>query len=388
MARYLCKVRTSTGTVAFDVNADSMAEAKLFAEKRGTYISATKYRMPDFSSGMKPDERYLWLRRMGVMMGSGISATVSSYKMSQYFSGRIKKASNNIRTMVDQGLTLTMAMELDRKNFPVATTALVKAGAQAGNTAHALIEAAIFEEDLQKSKKGANTEILKAIAAFILAAAVMIGTTEYFGPMILNLDMLKESKSVDVDWVITVGRWLSLSIGIMMIIGILMTLVSTIGKRIFPEPSDKLIMTIPIYRDVVLSRSNYVTLYGLSLLVSTGVAIADALDLTYKEAPKGGLKADLGRALKSMRSGKHWASDMKMLHPTDRAALLASIDKKETSQTLKLLSLQYRDLYFRRVNTMALVLNVIAMLYLAISQAILFGLTIVPMLQFASGGGQ
>lgn len=387
MARYLCKVRTSNGTIQFDVNADNMAEAKAFAERRGIFISATKNNMPDFSRGMSPDERYLWLRRMGVMMGSGISAGVSTYKMGQYFSGRIKKASQNIRTLVDQGMTLTAAMELDRKNFPVATTALVKAGSMAGNTASALIEAAVFEEDLAKSKKGANFEIVKAILAFVLAGAVMIGTTEYFGPMILNLDMLKQSKSVDVDWVVVTGRWLSLSIGIMMAMGALLMLVSSVGKRIFPEPSDKLIMQVPIYRDVILSRSNYVTLYGLSLLVSTGVAIAEALELTFREAPKGSLKADLGRGLKSMRTGKHWAEDMKMLHPTDRAALLASVDKKETAQTLKLLSIQYRDLYFRRVNTMAMVLNVIAMLYLAVSQAILFGLTIVPMLQFAAAGG-
>jgi general secretion pathway protein F len=173
---------------------------------------------------------------------------------------------------------------------------------------------------------------------------------------------------------------------LMFIVFVVLGFLSSIGKKIMPTTADKIIMKIPFYKDLILARNNYTILYGLSLLVKSGVSMEHALQLSANSAPKGSLKDDLARAVASVKKGQPWSNGMNTLHPTDKAALAISESKEQIANTLDALAFQYRENYGRVVASFGPTLQVVSALFLVLSGGILFGYTILPILQVAAGG--
>jgi len=161
---------------------------------------------------------------------------------------------------------------------------------------------------------------------------------------------------------------------------LLLVLVASIGRRIAPIHADKLIMKIPYYKDLVLSKNNYIVLYGLALLVKSGVRTEEALRLSAEAAPKGALRRDLTNAMTAVKSGRDWAPEMVTLHPTDKAALLSAADRTQIAITLNTLAGQYRELYGQRLATLVPLINLVAALFMSLAGGILFAESILPML--------
>src|SRR3546814_18982858 len=115
---------------------------------------------------------------------------------------------------------------------------------------------------------------------------------------------------------------------LMSLFGIMFWL-GTIGRRIIPNAADAVILKIPYYKDLILARNNYVTLYKLSLLIRAGVRIEEAISLTEEGSQAGDLRSDLRRELTAVRSGRPWAGAMRTRHQTDRDDLAPSSDRQD-----------------------------------------------------------
>ncbi len=77
---------------------------------------------------------------------------------------------------------------------------------------------------------------------------------------------------------------------------------------------------------------------------------------------------------------------MKRLHPTDKAALSTSQDREQVARSLEAMSRQYQIIFAQRVSTLGPALQMLAVSYLVMSGFVIFGMTVVPILQLASGG--
>jgi len=245
-----------------------------------------------------------------------------------------------------------------------------------------LQDAAQFELEMQQIKKSSGKGMWGAIGAFMLAGVINLGGTFYVGPKVMESDLMKmNSESIDISVVELISTVMGWTMGVMMTAFILLMLLGSIGRRILPQQADAIILRIPFYKDLVLSRNNYTVLYGLALLISSGVRIEDALRLSMETAPPGALKQDLIYAMQAVRSGRPWASAMKTLHATDKASLNTSQDREQVSRALNALSHQYRELYAQRISAFVPTLQMLAAVFLSLAGFILFGQAILPMLQ-------
>lgn len=384
MARFKARVLTKKGSTVLSIDAPSLEAAEKVAKNSGKVLSINKVFHLDITPGLNPSDRYTFMVRLSSMVGSKVGTAEALKLIATTFSGQIKKVAQSMLFRVEAGMDIPQAMEHDRKNFPATTTALVRAGTQTGETWKALRDAAEFEYQLQSIRKGSMKDMATAIGSFLIAGALMIGTTEYFGPMVTGHDMFANSPGVDVDWIAVVGKIATYIMMLLLFIFAVLVWLGTMGKQIMPNWADAVILRIPFYKDLILSRNNYVTLYKLGLLIQSGVRIEEALGLTAEGAPRGALKTDLLAALAAVRTGRPWASVMKTLHATDRAALVSSTNREDIARTLNVLGIQYRDLYIRRMASFSPVLQMIAVLFMALAGGVLFGLTILPMLQMAA----
>lgn len=384
MGRYLARVITRNGVELLELQASEKSQAERMASRKGTVLDVKKRHGIDLAPGMSAADRYTFMVRLSTMLGSKVGTAEALRLLSQNFGGTIRKAAKSMLTRVESGYDLPTAMEFDRKNFPATLTALVKAGGAGGQTWRALKDAADFEYKLSQLRKTSNKGIWSALVSFLIAGVLMVTTTEIFGPWVLDNPMFSNNADVQVKWVETAGNILTVVMVVMLAVLGGFVWMATIGRQLFPNFFDQIIVKIPYYRELVLAQNNYVTLYKLGLLVKSGVRIEESLQLTWEGCPRGALKTDLQNALAAVRGGRSWGTTMVTLHSTDRAALSASADRDDVARTLDVLAIQHRDIYVQRISSFAPALQLVAALFMSLASGVLFGETVLPMLQLSA----
>ena len=373
--------KKSSSVKEIEVNARDLQEANMKALNHGAVISVSKR----FSFGLKrklsSSERFIFLNRLSTMVSSKVGMGEALKLMTETFKGNISQVSAALHRRMEQGSELGEAMEdIGPAAFPSGIVALVKAGTQGGDTGKALLDAANFEQELNDIKKNSAKGMFSAVFGFLFAGAFLIGSSFYLSPKVKESPLFRDTQmdTQVVDLMADVLGWVMI---VVMFIFLMLVLLGSFLKRIIPNISDAIIMKIPFYKDLILSKNSYATLYGLSMLVGSGVRIEDSLRITMDNAPKGALKSDLKKSWVAIKEGDtKWPQKMTTLHPTDRAALMTSSDREQVASTLYNLSYQYRRLYAERLAIMVPTMQLISALLLSLTGAIMFGQIIMPML--------
>ncbi|AYG47618.1 Type II secretion system F domain protein (plasmid) [Pseudomonas sp. Leaf58] len=375
--------------VETEVYAENAKEAENKVRRRGRVLSVKKKRSFSLIKvGLTQDERQILLQRLGTMLECRMGASAALNLIERTFKGAIKSIAGRMLKYVEQGDDIPTAMEhIGEPNFPRQMIALVKAGSKAGNTGKALLHAAAFEMEIDQVKRNNVWAMWFSIIGFLFAALVIFTTKYYFAPKILESELIKMAgDAVDTSGAL---RLMDFSVVLMGVFGlgfVLLLILGTFGRLVLPSESDKIVVKIPFYKDLVLSRNNYITLYGLSLLVSSGVPMEQSLSLSAEGTPKGLMRDDLNSAVEAVRRGRNWAEAMRYLHPTDRASLASVQDREQAGKSLKALSDQYRTIYGQRVKATTPILMLLAAGFLTLSGLILYKLGVEPILQVAAKG--
>ena len=385
MAHYIARVVSAEGVIRnHEIEASTFEQARYSAERFGQVVTLKKSFNIDLSTGMSVTERHSFMLRLAAMLSGNLSVSEALKLISASFSGKIQKCARGLLTRLESGMEFDEAVAVDYKNFKPATSALIKAGIRGGNTQQALENAVEFEQLMGKVAKGAYKHFFWAFLAFLVAFVMTYGTIYYFAPMILDNPMIRNNKAIDVYWATVSSKVLLWVIGTKFVVFTAFLLLATVGRAVAPYLADKIILMIPHYKDLILARHNYVTLYKLSLMIGQGLTVEDTMRFTEFEAPPGALKTDLRRARRFIDEGKTWANALESLHVTDRAALASAIDSKDQAKTLNALAVQYRDLYIGKVNSFGPAMEFMSALYLIASTVSLICLTVIPTMQLTA----
>jgi general secretion pathway protein F len=386
VADYIANVRVRTGVQKIQIFAKSKPAAIAQAAKHGQLISIRKSSSFFGSIGaLTPGDRQIFFSRMSAMLASKVGTSGALSLMRTTFNGKIQEISGRLLTYVESGEDFGDALaRIGAPDFPLATIALIQAGSRSGETWKAIRDAADFEYQLHNAQKTAAKGLYSGIFGFVFAGIMTCVSTLYVGPKIMTSDMIKMASTadapIDIGWVTTAGNVMGIVIGVLLFLGLVMGLFSLIGRKIFPVAADNVILKIPFYKDLVLARNNFVVLYGLGLLLRSGVRTEVALSLSAASAPRGALRSDLNKASLAVKTGRPWPGCLRTLHPTDRAALLCAVDREQIAGTFNTLANQYRELYSARLATFVPTINIIAALFLSLSGGVLFAESILPML--------
>jgi general secretion pathway protein F len=331
----------------------------------------------------------VFFSRMSAMLQSRVGTSDALGLIRDTFKGKIQEVAGRLLAHVESGADFATAVErVGSPDFPEATVALIMAGSRSGETWRAIKDASEFENELHKVKQGASKGLWMGIGSFIFAGLVTVVSTVYVGPEIMSSPMIASAAkngAVDIGWITTAGYVTGYTIGALLLFGFVAWAFAFIGRAIAPTQTDKVILKVPFYKDLILSRNNFIVLYGLALLIRSGVRTEEALRLAAEGAPRGALRTDLVNATNAVKTGKQWPRLMETLHPTDKAALLSATDREQVATTLGALATQYRELYAQRLAAFVPAINLLAALFMSIAGGILFGQAILPMLMASSG---
>ncbi|MBC8738486.1 Type II secretion system F domain protein [Paraburkholderia sp. UCT31] len=385
MPTYRGTVSTREGVKNFTMSAKSESEAKKYFERSGRVIAVRRKMTFSLGTPLNVNDRQIFFTRLASMLASRVGTSEALRLIRDNFSGKIHDTAGRLLNYVEAGEDLSSAIEkIGAPDFPESTVALIKAGARSGETWKAIKDAVAFEIQLYQVNKNASKGLWSGVGALFFAGALTVGSTLYVGPAIMNSDLIKSSnkmgESINLDWVNTSGMVIGAIIAVLLGFIVLLVLLASLGRKVSPVGADKLIMCIPYYKDLVLSRNNFIVLYGLSLLVSSGVRMVEALRLSAANAPPGALKRDLLSALQAVQDGQPWPAQMKTLHATDKAALASASDRTQIANTLSTLANQYRELYAQRLGSFVPTINMLAAVFMSLAGGLLFAESIMPML--------
>jgi general secretion pathway protein F len=383
MPNFQAKIALSGKIQMMPITATSHDEALRRAKRFGRVMSLRRTSYFDMEPSLSQSERYIFLIKLATMVGSKVPMGTALDLMARTFTGNIRRVSQNMYDGLTSGMDFIVALQSQGKSFPPSIIELVRAGFSAGNAAIALREAANFEKMIYSISKGSLKEVRLGFIYMLASAALTWATMVYFGPMITDNSMFARN-GVDTKSIEHAG-WAFLYVNLFVVgVMVLLGLLATVGRSIQPRRVDRFISKIPYFSDMILAQTNYLTFYKMSLMIRAGVRMEETLDLAARDTPAGALKHDMLIALENIRRGKPWPESMASLDATDRASLLASPDNKDMANTLEIMAEQFRDLYIARINTIGPMLNILAALFLSIASAIMFGLTILPMLQLSA----
>jgi len=373
-----------------EVYAPTQIEALSKARKKGRVLSIK--RKWGFEEMIKPklkiDERQMFLQRLGTMQECKMGASEALRLIERTFTGAIQQVAHKMLKYVEQGDDIPTAMEnIGEPDFPRNMVALVKAGSKSGSTGTAIKHAAEFELEIEQVKKNNVWALWFSIMGFVFAAITIFGTKYYFAPAILGSEMVKMAgDAVDTTWAINLMNFSAMAMAVMAMLFFVLMGLGTLGRLVAPSKADQVVVRIPFYKDLVLARNNYITLYALATLVGNGVPMEQSLGLAAESTPKGIMRDDLELAVNTVKRGKDWPEAMRYLHPTDRAALSSVQDRDQAARALRSLSDQYRQLYGQRVKATTPIFMLISAAFLVMAGIVLFGLGVEPILQIAAKG--
>lgn len=387
MALYRSKVRTRSNAMrAVEIQARSEDEARTILSRMGRVVTFKKKFRVDVGGGLSAADRQIFFTRLSSMLVSRVGTSDALTLMRDTFSGKIQEVSGRLLGYVEAGDDLASAIErVGSPDFPDATVALIKAGARTGETGRSIKDAAEFEYQLHNIAKSASKGLWAGVSGFLIAGALTVVSTLWVGPEIMNSPLIQAAEGVNIDWINNTAFAVGYLMAALLVAGGLLWLLASVGRQIAPVKVDQLILKIPYYKDLVLSKNNFIVLYGLALLIKSGVRTEEALRLSAEGAPRGALKNDLLQAMAAVKTGRPWPRMMETLHPTDKAALMSATDREQVANTLDTLSSQYRELYGQRLASFVPALNLVAALFLSIAGGILFGQSILPMLMASEG---
>lgn len=370
------------------VTAKTEGEARTIGARQGQVVAVRKLASGSKWGGvMSVADRLVFFQRLSSMLASKVGTSEALDIVHQSFTGMVREAARILRDQIMAGASLAEAMErAGPKYFPDTVVAIVRTGSRGGDVAYALREAARFEKELSEVKRESGKGLGSALMGFLAGVATIAASTYYVGPKILESDLIKGTPGVDVGWVMTLSHIITVfALLVAAVVGGVLFF-GVVLRPLAPAAVDRGIMRIPFYRDMALAKTNYMVFFGLAVLLRSGLRVEEALRLSIDSAPKGELRNDLERALKSIVKGSSqpWPYQMTMLHPTDKAALATAQDRTQTAKTIEDLALQYQSIYRSRLGLFVPAAQAFSAIFLSIAGFVLFGVSVVPLMQSMS----
>ena len=315
MATYVFKAMDLTGAKAGgEVDADSKQAVADQLKFRGLIVLdiSDKHSSREinikFLQRVKPDELTIFSRQLATMVSSGMTILRSLYVLeAQTESDLLKETIVKVRKDVEAGLPLSDALERHPKIFSPLYVAMTRSGETGGMLDQSLLRVADqLEKDaaLRRQVKAAMAYptvvlsfaflVLIALVAFLVP--VFIGVFEQFGgdlPLITKFTVSLSDLMTSYWWAMIAG-----------------TVGSVIGFRRFIRTDrgralwDRFKLRIPmkigdIVQKIALARWSRT----LSALVSAGVPLLQALDITAKTAGNRVVEDAMHAVIQSVKSG-------------------------------------------------------------------------------------
>lgn len=307
MTLYKYKARDREGKI-YERTTDVKSRAEIYGlirEEGGSPVSIEEVKsflsmesLSSIFSGIKTQQKIVFAKNLGLMMDAGLPVTRALSVMGKQAKGKaMKKLLSDIETDISHGQTLSESLNKHQRVFSPLFVSMVKAGEESGNVSGSLsIVSSQMEKTYLLAKKVRGAMIYPAVIIVVMIALAILllifmvptltATFEGLGVELpLPTRILIASSNFMVENTFLVLTGLALFVGLSV-----MFFRSRVGRNII----DVLSLRLPVIGEMVKEFESARSARTLASLLSAGVEIIIAIDVTtdvlqnhlYKEALK------------------------------------------------------------------------------------------------------
>ena len=261
---------------------------------------------------VKKIELILFLRNTGAMLHAGLALPRALRVMTrQSKNQKLKTVLQDMLSSIEQGGSLSESMKQQPNIFSSLIVAMVEAGEEAGTLSETLRTVATQIErshEIQKKVRGAMMYPSIIISALVLVGAIMMiyivpSLTETFKEMGTELPATTQFVIMVSDFLVA-HTLLALGILVACIGAIMYILRTPWGKSFF----ELLVLTIPVIGNIIQETNSARTGRTLSSLLSSGVHMIEAIEITENVLQNSYYKEVIKNAKKDIEKGKPLAT--------------------------------------------------------------------------------
>lgn len=329
MPKYAYKAKSVNGSVTTgEIDASNQAEAmvrlraqqlivvELNLVRSGGGGARPKVANTMFAPRVKSKDLQIFTRQFATLINAGIPVVDALKILGEGAQrGILKTATINVKSQIEQGKRLAEAMAMNPTVFDKLYVNMIQAGEEAGILDGILHRLALYMEKSEKIKsqiKGAlvypaviivvSMLVIAGILVFILPKFMEFFSSSGAEPPALTMAVVALSNSLIQKWYLYIGA----AVGIPVLFS--QWIKTDEGKRVF----DKFAIRAPVFGDVILRSSIARMTRTLSTLLSSGVGLIDAIEISARTSGNFVIEEALMRCKKSVTVGKPFSQPLTM----------------------------------------------------------------------------
>jgi type IV pilus assembly protein PilC len=315
-------------------------------------------------------QKILFLRNLGVMLNAGLPLSRALAVIErQTKDAHLVEAISEISTEIRRGTTLHDALSKFQNIFPRLAIAMVRAGEEGGDLPGALnVASEQMEHASELKKKIRGAMIYPAIILFAISVIAVL-------MMLYVVPTLSQTfKEMNVDLPLPTRVILGISdflvhytiLALLGVVGVVVSLMFALrtaqGRRVI----DFLLLRLPVIREMTRELNAARTSRTLSSLLSSGVGILPALEITRDVVQNSYFKEIVVIAEKSVNSGdplsKTFAQHDDLYPPFVGEMMSVGEETGQTPEMLKRLAQYYENEVDRKTKDMSTIIEPVLML--------------------------
>jgi len=236
--------------------------------------------------GVPLKDKVVFMRQMATMVSAGLPLTRSLEIMEmQAGNPQFRRVIGNVKSSIESGKNLADSFREEEDIFDDVTLNLIEAGESSGKLDEILLKlAAELEEKKSLGSKLKSALIYPIIILLVIIAVILL----LMFVLVPSMSEIYAEFDAELPWTtnvlinmsnfVTSYWWVILIVLVVLIVGGKAYLDTSKGKRVM----DKVILKIPIVKDIVTKTQIAQFTRIMSLLLSSGLSILQALDLSAK----------------------------------------------------------------------------------------------------------
>lgn len=266
-------------------------------------------------TGIRKVELSRFTRQFATMISAGLPMVQClEILASQLDSQEFRKIANRIKEDVQSGSTLSEALSKHKKVFDNLYVNMVEAGEIGGALDTILIRLAAYREKADKLARKVKGALVYPIVVAIVASGVTFAMLTFIVPVFAKMfGGLGAELPAPTQIILNISHFLRANF-LVMIIGLISIIVAFKVSLRYPQVRllfDKFKLVMPLLGNLIRKSAISRFTRTLSTLISSGVSILDALDITAKTSGNMVLQNAIHKSMLSIAEGETITAPLK-----------------------------------------------------------------------------
>lgn len=325
---------------------------RLIAE--GKVVLSIKKPLTLFQPKAKRKELAAVLVAVGDLLQAGVplSKTLETTMQSLPRGSSLITILNAIKTAVQQGRELSSAMTAYHSVFGSTTISMIQAGEKSGRLAESLLGAAQYITNIEESQNEMKKTLSYPLVIFVVSVIALVVNTQVVIPKILASQLFKTALKGQTNFFIQALSALSHIVPAVFATLAVVAVVVAILYKSRQQEIEKLLLSVPLIRELFFYQGFYVAFFSMAKLMETGIQLTPALEIVQDTSRTIAIRTEFDNAIKKVKEGESFSYGFTCLNPIEKTMLDVAQNSNRVTENLGLVADRFYRGYMEKVKAL------------------------------------